>query len=121
MANDTKPFNQNGYLMLNGPDDTLWIPRSSNKSWLTLFYALPREMVDKQKEYLSLPRCPYDVLRTEKYDELIRGLETIAHIGMVHSSFQMGMEYDFARPRFYNKLFKAWGLDEGKIDKNIPV
>ena len=57
----------------------------------------------------------------EKYDELIRGLETISHIGMVHSSFQMGMEYDFARPRFYNKLFKAWGLDEGKIDKNIPV
>ena len=27
-------------------------------------------MVEKQKEYLSLPRCPYEVLRTEKYDEL---------------------------------------------------
>lgn len=50
MADDTKPFNQNGYLMLNGPDDTLWIPRSSNKSWLTLFYALPRVMVEKQRE-----------------------------------------------------------------------
>lgn len=71
MADDKKQFNQNGYLMLNGPDDTLWIPRSSNKSWLTLFYALPRVMVEKQKEYFSLPRCPYEVLRTEKYDELI--------------------------------------------------
>lgn len=50
MADDTKPFNQNGYLMLNGPDDTLWIPRSSNKSWLTLFYALPREMVEERKD-----------------------------------------------------------------------
>ena len=36
--------------MLNGSDDTLWIPRSSNKSWLTLFYALPRKMVEKQIE-----------------------------------------------------------------------
>ncbi len=70
MADDKKNFNQNGYLMLNGPDDTLWIPRSLNKSWLTLFYALPKEMIEKQKEYLSLPRCPYDVLRTE--EELLR-------------------------------------------------
>ena len=35
-------------------------------------------------------------------------------MGMKHSFFQMNMEYDFARPVFYNNLFKAWGLDEGK-------
>ncbi len=46
-------------------------PERRCEGWLTLFYALPRVMVEKQKEYLSLPRCPYDVLRTEKYDELI--------------------------------------------------
>ena len=34
-------------------------------------YLLPKELVQKQKEYLSLPRCPYEVLRTDKYDELI--------------------------------------------------
>ena len=71
MQSENKKPNESGYLMLNGPDDTLWIPRSSNKSWLTLFYLLPKELVQKQKEYLALPRCPYDVLRTDKYDELI--------------------------------------------------
>ena len=71
MQNRNRQHNESGYLMLNGPDDTLWIPRSSNKSWLTLFYLLPKELVQKQKEYLSLPRCPYEVLRTDKYDELI--------------------------------------------------
>ena len=30
-------------------------------------------MVEKQKEYLSLPRCPYDVLRTEKHAQLVTG------------------------------------------------
>lgn len=55
MADDKKQFNQNGYLMLNGPDDTLWIPRSSNKSWLTLFYALPRVMVEKQRDIFRYP------------------------------------------------------------------
>ncbi len=57
----------------------------------------------------------------EKMDELERGLEMMNRIGMPHSSFNMGMEYDFDRPRFYNKLFKAWGLDEGKVDTSIPV
>ena len=33
---------------------------------------------------------------------------------MPHSSFQVGMEYDFIRPSFYNKMFRSWGLDEGK-------
>ena len=43
MQNRNEQHNESGYLMLNGPDDTLWIPRSSNKSWLTLFYLLPKE------------------------------------------------------------------------------
>ena len=34
MADNKKHTNQNGYQMLNGPDDTLWISRSSNESWL---------------------------------------------------------------------------------------
>ena len=52
MQNGNRQHNESGYLMLNGPDDTLWIPRSSNKSWLTLFYLLPKELVEKQKEVL---------------------------------------------------------------------
>jgi len=50
----------------------------------------------------------------EKFEELEKGLQTLNYIGMTHSSFQMSMEYDYARPAFYNRMFKAWGLDEGK-------
>ena len=32
MQNRNRQHNESGYLMLNGPDDTLWIPRSSNSS-----------------------------------------------------------------------------------------
>ena len=71
VSEETKKTGKSGYLMLNDPEDVLFIPRSSNKSWLTLFYSLPQELVEKQKEYLSLPRCPYDVLRTDRYDALI--------------------------------------------------
>ena len=47
------------------------IPLESNKSWLTLFYALPEELVAKASAYLDFPRCPYEVLRTDKYEKLI--------------------------------------------------
>lgn len=59
-----------------------------------------------------------DVILTvpkEKYEEFEKGLRTLNYIGMPHSSFQMSMDYDFARPSFYNRMFKAWGLDEGKV------
>ena len=47
------------------------IPLTSNKAWLTLFYVLPEELVSKAKAYLDFPRCPYEILRTDKYDKLI--------------------------------------------------
>lgn len=50
----------------------------------------------------------------ERFDEFEKGIASLNYMGMPHSSFQTGMEYDFARPSFYNRMFKAWGLDEGK-------
>lgn len=47
------------------------IPWDSSKSWLTLFYSLPRELAVKYKPALDIPRCPYEVLRTDKYDSII--------------------------------------------------
>ena len=47
------------------------IPRDSNKLWLTLFYSLPKELAEKWKPACELPRCPYEVLRTDKYDHII--------------------------------------------------
>ena len=47
------------------------IPHDSNKFWVSMFYALPKELVSHAKRYLDFPRCPYDVLRTDKYDDFI--------------------------------------------------
>ena len=61
---------ENSFPVMDGKD-LIFLPRSSNKSWLTLFYVLPKELVEKQPEYLKLPRSPYEVLRSDKYDSLI--------------------------------------------------
>lgn len=53
------------------PQKIIVIPQDSNLSWLTLFYALPRELVEKRPVYLELPRKPYSILRTHDYDKLL--------------------------------------------------
>ncbi|WP_295089636.1 DUF169 domain-containing protein [Ruminococcus sp.] len=55
---------------------------------------------------LSVPKA--------RFDEFENGLISLNNMGLKHSFFHMNMEYDFARPTFYNHMFKAWGLDEGK-------
>ena len=47
------------------------IPQDSDKSWLTLFYSLPKELAEKWKPAYELPRCPYEILRTDKYDHIV--------------------------------------------------
>ena len=44
------------------PDEIIEIPKSSNLSWLRLFYSLPRELVEKRPAYLELPRNIRQVL-----------------------------------------------------------
>ena len=53
------------------PGEIIEIPQDSHKSWLTLFYNLPKELAEKWKPTFHLPRCPYEVLRTDKYDSII--------------------------------------------------
>lgn len=53
------------------PGEVIEIPQDSGKSWLTLFYCLPKELAGKWKPALDLPRCPYEVLRTDKYDSIV--------------------------------------------------
>lgn len=40
------------------PGEIIEIPQDSDKSWLTLFYSLPRELAEKWKPTYELPRCP---------------------------------------------------------------
>ena len=53
------------------PSEIIEIPQDSDKSWLTLFYSLPQELAEKWKPAYELPRCPYEVLRTDKYDHIV--------------------------------------------------
>lgn len=53
-------------------DGIMEIPQSSNLSWLTLFYALPKELVEKRPEYLELPRNIHQLLQSEEHKKLIK-------------------------------------------------
>ena len=53
-------------------DGIMEIPQSSNLSWLTLFYALPKELVAKRPDYLELPRNIHQLLKSEEYKMLIK-------------------------------------------------
>lgn len=64
-----KQTGPNGFLVVL-PGEIIEIPQDSDKSWLTLFYSLPRELAEKWKPAYELPRCPYEVLRTDKYDHI---------------------------------------------------
>ena len=54
------------------PGEIIEIPQDDDKSWMTLFYALPKELVEKFPAALEIPRCPYEVLRTNQYDRIVK-------------------------------------------------
>lgn len=53
-------------------DGIMEIPQDSNLSWITLFYALPRELVEKRPAYLEFPRNIHQLLHSEKYRKMIQ-------------------------------------------------
>ena len=52
-------------------DGIMVIPQDSPLSWMTLFYALPRELVEKRPAYLTLPRNIIRLLSDENARKLI--------------------------------------------------
>ncbi|MBQ3552806.1 MAG: hypothetical protein IJA35_06670 [Clostridia bacterium] len=53
------------------PCKIIEIPQDSDTSWLTLFYSLPRKLAEKWKPAYYLPRCSYEIFRTDKYDHIV--------------------------------------------------
>ena len=53
------------------PGEIIRIPQDSNLAWMTMFYALPRELVEKRPAYLDLPRNITQLLASEKHMKLI--------------------------------------------------
>lgn len=66
-----------------------------------------RALTDENDIIFTVPAC--------RLEELRAGLEWQRGRGMVHASFQMDMKNDFARPSFYNALYRQWGLAEGDV------
>jgi len=61
----------NGFLVIL-PGQIIEIPQDSYLSWLTLFYALPKELVQKRPAYLSVPRNIHVLLKDKKCRDLIQ-------------------------------------------------
>ena len=70
MKSDKTQRGPKGFILLE-PGNIMQILPEDNKSWLTLFYSLPEELVSKRPAYMNLPRCPFDVIRSNDYSELL--------------------------------------------------
>lgn len=64
-------YRPSGFIVIL-PQTIIEIPQDSNLSWLTLFYALPKELVEKRAAYLNLPRNIKKLLASEEYKQLIK-------------------------------------------------
>jgi len=54
------------------PDSIIQIPQDHNLSWLTLFYALPKELVEKRPAFLELPRNIHRLFESDEYTKMIQ-------------------------------------------------
>ncbi len=70
MKSDKAQRGPKGFILLE-PGNIMQILPEDNKSWLTLFYSLPEELVSKRPAYMNLPRCPFDVIRSDNYAEFL--------------------------------------------------
>lgn len=90
------------------------------KSWLPMFYLLPKEYVQKRSVYLSLPRCPYAIWNTNQYDELVN---SDAFLEMIWDSYAWAIWNCFLVPdkngkrkwmptniNYYSGNFPLWRL-----------
>ena len=62
-----------------------------------------RAMVGEDKVIFSMP--------SEKLDEFVEALRNIEIKGLGYTGLKKGMQPDFARPEFYDVIFKTAGLD----------
>ena len=53
------------------PGKIIRIAQDSHLSWLTMFYALPRELVEKRPAYLELPRRMDEIANSERFTAMI--------------------------------------------------
>lgn len=64
-------YSPSGFIVVL-PQTIIEIPQDSNLFWLTLFYALPQELVEKRADYMNLPRNIHQVLASDECRKLIQ-------------------------------------------------
>ncbi len=78
MQKEGRPYDEPFVTKL--PGGMLRVSRNAYKGWLPMFYLIPKEILQQRPIYLELPRCPYEILRTDKYDKIVNDdvfLETV--------------------------------------------
>lgn len=68
MAN---PKGSKGFIVVT-PTGIIEIPQDSYLSWLTMFYLMPRVLVEKWHEALKIPRKPFKALRSQACLDIIK-------------------------------------------------
>ena len=68
MANPKGP---KGFIVVT-PTGIIEIPQDSYLSWLTMFYLMPRVLVEKWPEALKIPRKPFEALRFQACLDIIK-------------------------------------------------
>jgi len=77
------------------PKSIISIPQDHPLSWLTLFYALPKELVKKRAAYLELPRNIHQIFASDKYTKMI---QTDAFLELVWDCFAWAVWQFFRVP-----------------------
>lgn len=84
------------------------------KSMLTGEYTVAIPDPGEQERAMSTNNEIILCLPFDKLDELYDGMVAIDGPFSAYRAAHICMEFDFPVPPFYNKMFKAWGLDQGR-------
>ena len=84
------------------------------KSMITGEYTVAVPDPGEQERALATDNEMIFGLPFSKLDEIHAGLLQMERTFGSYHSMQPIMEFDFARPNFYNRLFELWGLETGK-------
>lgn len=94
------------------PHQFIRIPQGSSLAWLTMFYALPKELVSKRPVYLDLPRHIVKLMDSEEYMNLIKQDAFLWYRIVTHGEFGKRSKYQTVKA--VSRKFPATG-------RTIPV
>ena len=92
------------------PKGTRKIPYDHNLMWLPMFYALPKELVEKRSVYLGTPRNIHQLLDSPEYMALI---ESDAFLEMVWDCYAWAVWQSIKIPKkdgTYQPIPGTWNL-----------